>query len=129
MALAGTALAFAESTDEEVERWLRPLRLYGEAGVVLQHLAIGEARLVTAERGLQRASASRPDDTVATVTSAAAEHATERGATMIGTIDVLVAVMHHYRDAFDRALESRGSDRWELVEALACSLNAPLREG
>ena len=45
LGLAGTALPFAESVDDEVERWLRPLRLYGEAGASLQALGIGEARV------------------------------------------------------------------------------------
>jgi hypothetical protein len=126
--LAGASLAFAQSTDEEVERWLRPLRLYGEAGAILQALAIGEAPLTAAANGLHVANVSRPDETLAAVTAAAAEFAAQRGDSVIGTVDILVAVLHHYPDALERALQSRGSDRWELVERLAGILHAPLRE-
>jgi hypothetical protein len=126
--LAGTALAFAGSADEEVERWLRPLRLYGEAGAILQGLAIGEAPLTEPANHLGQSSASGPGETLAVITAAAAECAAQRGASVIGTVDILVAVMRHYPDAFEHALESRGSDRWELVERLASTLHAPLRE-
>lgn len=125
--LAGSALAFADSADEEVERWLRPLRLYGEAGTVLQALGIGEARLSPQPYGLQMETIRRPDDTVAAVIADAAESAGHRGASIIGTTDILVAVMHCYPRAFEQALECRGCDRWELVDRVAESLHAPLR--
>jgi hypothetical protein len=126
--LAGVALAFAQSPDEEVERWLRPLRLYGEAGAVLQGLAIGEAPLTASANHSELSNASRPEETLAVITGAAEEFAAQRGVSVIATVDILVAVMRHYPGAFGRALESRGSDRWELVERLASILNAPLRE-
>jgi hypothetical protein len=124
--LAATALPFAESVDDEVERWLRPLRLYGDAGAVLQGLAIGEAPLIQARSGLQEPSASSPDETLTAIAAAASEFADERGAAVVGTVDLLVAVMRHYPDAFERALYSRGSDCAELVERLASSLHAAL---
>lgn len=126
--LVDTALAFAQSSDEEVERWLRVLRLYGEAGDILQAAAIGETPLTGPTNRLPQSKLKPPDETMATVTAAAAKLAAQRGSSVIGTVDILVAVMRHYQDAFDRALEGRGSDHWELVERLADSLHAPLRE-
>ena len=124
--LAGTALSFAESTDDEVERWLRALRLYGEAGSILQSMAVGEAPLTPSAPRL-RPHPGRPEETVAAITAAAATFAAQRNGSAVGTVDVLVAVMRHYGDAFEQALESRGSDRWELVERVSGSLHAPLR--
>lgn len=126
LGLAGTALAFAQSTNDEVERWLRPLRLYGDAGAILQGLAIGEAPLTAPTSHLQQSNGYPPDETLAVVAAAASEFAAQRGVSIVGTLDILIAVMRHYADAFERALNSRGSDRAELVERLASSLGAPL---
>lgn len=122
--LAGTALAFAQSTDEEVERWLRPLRLYGEAGIVLQELAVGEAPLTARTEDPQPSSAAPPNETMSSIVSAASELAAQRGMSRVGTTDVLVAVMDHYSDAFARALKNHGTDPAELIEYLA--LHAPV---
>src|SRR5947209_13436184 len=116
--LAGTALAFAQSNDQECERWLRPLRLYGEAGAALQRLGIGEAPLTDRTMEPQFSDAGRSDEALAMIVSAAAELAAQRGVSCVGTTDLLVAVMNHYSDAFERALESRGSDAAELIECL-----------
>ncbi len=124
--LAGTALAFASSTDDEVERWLRPLRLYGDSGTALEGLGIGEARLTTVRSGDEHASDSPPERTVELIVAAACKLAAERHAACVGTLDVLIAVMRHYPGAFERALETRGSDRAELVDKLAHTLAAPL---
>src|SRR3954451_2966575 len=45
--LAGTALAFAQSREDEAERWLRVLRMHGRVGEVLQALGVPEAPLMT----------------------------------------------------------------------------------
>ena len=47
VALAGTAMPFAHSAEDEAERWLRALRLHGEVGSALQGLGVGEAPLMT----------------------------------------------------------------------------------
>jgi hypothetical protein len=119
LGLAGTALPFAESVDDEVERWLRPLRLYGKAGASLQALGVGEARLDDAADGVSQPVEHSPHETLQLVTAAASKHAAEQGATTVGTLDILVAVMHHYGDAFERALTRRSSDSAELVSHLA----------
>ena len=125
--LAGTALAFASSTDDEVERWLRPLRLYGDAGVALQRLAIGEARLAKVTSTAGQISDCPPERTVELIVEAASELAANRHSSWVGTLDLLVAVMRHYSEAFERALNCRGSDCAELVDGLAHALAGPLR--
>jgi len=127
LALAGPALRFADSDDAETERWLRALRLHGEAAAVLQGLGIGEARLLAAKGGFERKTARQPDEGVEAVLAAGEECARQRGAALISTADLLVAVMRCYPSAFARSLESRGSDRWELTERVVESLHAPLR--
>lgn len=126
VALAGSALSFASTTEEEAERWLRPLRLYGEAGRILQSLGIGEARLVPQVDSPTQAG-DRPEMAVAAVIATARQAAARRGASIVGTADVLVAVLRRYPIAFGQALESRGCDRWELIDRVAESLQVPLR--
>lgn len=118
LGLAGTALPFAQSIDDEVERWLRPLRLYGKAGSALQSLGISEARLGPATMD-SPASSQTPDETLHSVTEAANKVAAERGSETVGTTDILIAVIHHYGDAFDAALRSRSSDSQELLNLLS----------
>lgn len=95
--------------------------------MILQRLAIGEAPL-TPPHEPQDSDAGRPRETLAAITMTASACAAQRAMPAIGTLDILVAVMRHYPEAFERALNSRGSDHWELVEGLASSLHAPLRE-
>ena len=47
VALAGTAMPFAHSAEDEAERWLRALRLHGQVGAALQALGVGESPLMT----------------------------------------------------------------------------------
>src|SRR6185436_17963364 len=47
VALAGTAIPFAHSAEDEAERWLRAMRLHGQVGAILQALGVGEAPLMT----------------------------------------------------------------------------------
>lgn len=119
LGLAGTALPFAQSVDDEVERWLRPLRLYGEAGASLQALGVGEAQLEDSHDVPAKAAETTPQETLHIVTVAATQIAADRGADTIGTVDILLAVMRHYGEAFERALKSRSSDSAELVSLLA----------
>ena len=124
LGLAGTALPFAEGVDDEVERWLRPLRRYGEAGASLQALGIGEARVEGVAEGPQEAVENSPQKTLELVTTAASTIAAERGATTVGTQDILTAVMRHYGDAFERALDRHSGDSAELLERLAARAGA-----
>ncbi len=118
LGLAGTALPFAQSFDDEVERWLRPLRLYGRAGGALQSLGVSEGRLVETEQSRPERSKDSPSETLHLVAAAASRIAAERGGTTVGTFDVLHAVMGHYGEAFDYALRCRSCDSAELMTVL-----------
>lgn len=120
--LAATAMPFAESPAGEVERWLRVLRLHGDAGRTLTALGIGEAPVA---RPRAAAVSGRPDpprrpdqDVVVQVNERAARVAAERGVPRAGTADVLVAVMDVYGADFDRVLNAYGSSREEVMEFL-----------
>jgi hypothetical protein len=119
LGLAGTALPFAQSIDDEVERWLRPLRLYGESGHALQALGVSEAPLDASKRVPSGPTAEPPDEVLHEVTTVASRIAAGRGAPTVCTADVLMAVMEHYGDAFDNALRCRSSDSKELIAVLA----------
>jgi hypothetical protein len=122
LGMASTALPFAGSRAEEAERWLRILRLHGEAGVALQALGVSEAPL---EGAGERADAPRPvagDDRVAEVGSVAAQVAERREAAAVGSEDVLVAVMDVYGEDFERVLQVHGTDRSEVLERLGMRL-------
>jgi hypothetical protein len=118
-ALAGTAMAFAHSSEDQVERWLRALRLHGHVGSALQALGVGEAPLMT------RAEPSSPRPTVPsgdvaqTVVERAGELACHRDAPCVGTVDLLFALFEVYGGLMNRALYLRGTSREELMEQLA----------
>jgi hypothetical protein len=125
LALAATALPFAEGVAAEAERWLRILRLHGEVGRALSSLGVREAPLTA----LEDAHASHPselagraeDDPVASVMRQAARVARERAAEVIGTVDVLIGVMTVYGPEFERVLRAYGSQPEALIERLAAS--------
>jgi hypothetical protein len=131
LGMAATAMPFAPSVDAEAERWLRILRLYGDAGTALQGLGVSEAPLEAVSRDGEgtRPDASRPDGrgVVAAVTEHAIRAAGRRGAQTIGTSDVFVAVMQVYGAEFDRVLWAHGTDSAEVLERLGVTMpgNAP----
>jgi hypothetical protein len=121
VALAGTAMPFSHSGEDEAERWLRALRLHGQVGAALQALGIGEAPLMTgSEASAGELSGSKPlgGEAVVQVTHAAEQFAQQREAEAVGTIDLLFAILDLYGRLFDRALYLRGSSREELLERL-----------
>jgi hypothetical protein len=120
LALAETAIPFASTREDEAERWVRVLRLHGQVGGALQALGVGEAPLETIAQAPMPKTPRRPDQkAVAEVSRAAARYARGRGASLMGTVDVLFAVFEVYGRAFDRALYVRGCNRQELIERLA----------
>jgi hypothetical protein len=127
--LAGTAMPFAMSRRAEAERWLRILRLYGEAGQALQALGVGEGPLESSPERLpavdRSAHREKGDRAVQDVADHAVRLATLRGAPMLGTLDILFAVLAVYGSDFDRALYLHGSSREELLGALAESYRHP----
>ena len=121
-ALAGTAMPFAHSPEDEAERWLRVLRLHGQVGSVMQALGVGEAPLMTrAERpGDGPASAAAgEEDVVDRVVRSACRFAHARRAATVGTLDLLFALLEVYDKLIDRALYLRGTSREEVLECLA----------
>ena len=114
--LASTALPFADSPVAEAERWLRVLRMHGEAGRALTALGLGETPLVELPGGAGAAHEQR--DPIASVTERASLIAAERGSSTVGTADLLLGVMAVYGDHFDRVLHAHGSDRGEVTRQL-----------
>jgi hypothetical protein len=120
LGIAATALPFAPSREAEAERWLRILRLHGEAGSTLQALGVSEAPMEDAH---EQAEPARPApgggaDVIAQVTDTAGGVAALRGARALDTRDVLVAVMDYYGEDFDHILRVHGTDRQEVLERL-----------
>ena len=121
VALAGTAMPFAHSAEDEAERWLRALRLHGQVGATLQALGVGEAPLMTSTESEQPEPGTPPlgADVLDDVTHRAADYAAGREAQQVGTADLLFAVFDVYGKLFERALYTRGTGRDELVEKLS----------
>jgi hypothetical protein len=121
LSLAGTAMPFAHSSEDEAERWLRVLRMHGRVGEVLQALGVPEAPLMTSARPpLSPAAARRSGgDPVDGICRRAVRLAGLRSADRVATLDILFAVLKTYGPAFDRALYVRGTSRDELLERLA----------
>lgn len=121
LGIASTALPFACTRAEEAECWLRILRLYGEAGAMLQALGVGEHRLQVprasgaAPAGVDRA---KDDDMIARVAEEASHFAHGRAATGLSTSDLLQAVMYVYGADFDQALAAHGTGSDEVTAGL-----------
>jgi hypothetical protein len=126
LGIASTAMPFARTPDDEVERWLRVLRLHGQVGIALQAIGVSEVPLAGAEEGSEHAapSGSGADhgDAVARVTEAAVRIAEERDKHALTTTHILLAVMYVYGEDFDRVLQEHGTDRTEVLERLGDGL-------
>jgi hypothetical protein len=124
VALAGTAMPFAHSAEDEAERWLRAMRLHGQVGAALQALGVGESPLMTGSEHEHSEGHGKPTlgpDVLEDITRRATELAGAREADTVGTPDLLFAVLDVYGKLFDRALYLRGTSREELVERLVSS--------
>jgi hypothetical protein len=130
LGLAGTAMSFAYSREDEAERWLRVLRMHGRVGEVLQGLGVPEAPLMTYARPAPSPAAVSPDgggDPVDAICRRAVRMANARAADRVGTLDILFAVLATYGAAFERALYVRGTSREELLERLVSTPDRALR--
>jgi hypothetical protein len=129
LGLAGTAMSFAHSREDEAERWLRVLRMHGRVGEALQALGVPEAPLMTYARPAPSPTAVPPadGDPVDAICRRAVRLSNARAADRVGTIDVLFAVFATYGQAFDRALYIRGTSREELLERLVSTPDRALR--
>jgi hypothetical protein len=116
VALAGTAMPFAHSAEDEAERWLRALRLHGQVGATLQALGVGESPLTEESTGHETPPLG--PGALDEVARRAADFAAGREAQTAGTTDLLFAVFDVYGELFDRTLYLRGTGREELVEKL-----------
>jgi hypothetical protein len=143
LGIASTAMPFARTPDDEVERWLRVLRLNGQVGIALQALGVSEVPLAGSGEDFGHGSgedsghgsghmgaAAGPGpagtegvdrDAVARVTEHAVRIADERHQRALTTTDILLAVMHVYGEDFDRVLQVHGTDRQEVLERLAAA--------
>jgi anti-sigma B factor antagonist len=123
LGLASTAMPFAASRRAEALRWLRILRLHGEAARVLCALGVGESPLGDAGRsdGVEPAAEAERDDRdpVNVVSELSVRLARKRAATSVGTGDILLAAMRFYGPDFDRLLAAHGTDRDEVIARLA----------
>jgi anti-sigma B factor antagonist len=123
LGLASTAMPFAASRRAEALRWLRILRLHGEAARVLCALGVGETPLGDVERSDAVEPAAEPErderDSVGVVSELAVRLARKRAASTVGTGDILLAAMRFYGPDFDRVLAAHGTDRDEVIARLA----------
>ena len=123
-ALAGTAMPFSHSAEDQAERWLRALRLHGQVGTAMQALGVGEAPLLTRSDSAPEVGYVTPplgDDAVDRVVKLACDHATERGAGAVCTTDLLHALFEVYDGLLGRALYLRGASAEELLQQLAAT--------
>ena len=122
LGLASTAMPFAASRPAEALRWLRILRLHGEAARVLCALGVGEAPLAAdgSSETSDTSDGEPPDrDPVGAVSELAVRLARRRQASTVGTGDILLAAMRFYGPDFDRVLAAHGTDRDEVIARLA----------
>lgn len=125
--LAATALPFAESAADELVRWIRILSTHGEAGRALRCAGLADAGVdVPATGGPDAGGGPAHADSVARVAAAAAAIAADRDGASVSTVDLLLAVMLVYGEAFERELHARGTSSIELIECLGTS-PAPAR--
>lgn len=135
LGIASTAMPFARTSEAMLERWLRVLRLYGDAGVALQALGVGEDRLLSEPEASEPAESQAGDggaderppsgeDAVELVGEQASEIARELGGGLITTKHILLALMRIYGKQFDRVLQAHGCDRAELTQRLGVGLPA-----
>ena len=115
-ALAGTAMSFSHSAEDQAERWLRAIRLHGEVGTALQALGVGEAALAPPDHSDE--SPPLGAEAVDRVVKQARVHASARQAPLVCTADLMVALFDVYGDLMDDALRQRGASREELLERL-----------
>ena len=121
LGLASTAMPFAASRRAEALRWLRILRLHGEAARVLCALGVGETPMAQshATEPAKDDDEREDRDPVRSVSELAARLAHKRSATSVGTGDILLAAMRFYGPDFDRVLAAHGTDRDEVISRLA----------
>jgi len=120
LGIAATAMPFAGSPEAEAERWLRILRMHGDASLILSSLGVTEAPQEEGHNGEPAGGAptATAGDAVSRVTEEAERSASRRGAEVVETGDVLLAVMRVYGETFDHVLEAHGTSGDEVRQLL-----------
>jgi anti-sigma B factor antagonist len=121
LGLLATALPFAESRRAEAERWLRVLQAHGDTLRLLDELGVRETATTTPGRRLVAGQeASNPDgrDPIERVIEHARGLAGQRGANVIGTIELLAGVIEVYASDFDEVLAAHGTSRGAVLRKL-----------
>jgi anti-sigma B factor antagonist len=118
--LASTALPFADTPAAQAERWLRLLRVHGDAAIALGGLGPRVGSLPPAQAAPDHGEeAPRGDrERIESIVRHAEQIAAQRSATAVSTADVLAGVMVEYGPDFDRVLSAYGSDREAVTERL-----------
>jgi anti-sigma B factor antagonist len=121
LGLAAAALPFAESSADELRRWVRILSDHGEAGRALQRVGLTDTGIETpaATSATGAGGTEAHAYAVQRVETLAAAIAADREAATISTVDLLLAVMAAYGDAFDHELRAHGTSSAQLIECLA----------
>lgn len=125
LGIAATAMPFAGSSEAEAERWLRILRMHGDASLILSSLGVTEAPQEGQDQSEPGGGVPAPGgqagpehDAVTRVTEEAERSAAGRGADLVETGDVLLAVARVYGDTFDRVLRAHGTSGEEVLQLL-----------
>jgi len=118
LGIASTAMPFARSREDEVEHWLRILRLSGDAGAALQALGVGENRIDSCDPPSSGSDRAKDRDVVTAVATRALQIAEERLSAILTTTDLLLATIAVYGPTFERVLAAHGVELREVVERL-----------
>lgn len=125
LGIAATAMPFARTAHDQASRWLRVLRGHGEAGRILASMGVAEAGSeLPRDAKFVAPPSETPTDPVAEVTSAAGEVARQHGREVIGTCELLRAVIDVYGETFERVLQEHGATSGDAVELLDDCLRA-----
>ena len=119
LGIASTAMPFAQSVEDQAERWLRVLLGRGEAGAVLASVGASETGEHEVDSAGDQAADILNTDVIAAVTEDAGRIAAQRRAPKVATTDLLLGVMHVYGAVFDRVLAAHGADIGELAGRIA----------
>lgn len=116
--LAETTVPFARSRDGEAERWLRVLRRLERTGEALASLGVEDGPLESPAEARIAAPADDNSGAVDEVAGRSEMYARARGGQVVGTIDLLFAVMGVYGKDFSKALYRAGVARELLLDHL-----------
>jgi hypothetical protein len=115
--LAETTVPYARSRQGEAERWLRILRRLERTGDALGELGVPDGPLESPAEA-RMAYESDPSVAIEDVSERAQMYARARGGKVVGTIDLLFAVLGTYGTDFSRALYRAGVPRELLLDHL-----------